>query len=84
MNFTVLWLLAEVFSAKFGGVAFFGAAKANICENFFHENRIFYQFAKVSRYMVLKQALLYLMIPHIIIWHNDKASNIHIEGKKVC
>ena len=28
-NFTVLWLIAKVFSAKFGSVASFGTAKAN-------------------------------------------------------
>ena len=28
-NFAVLWLFAKVFSAKFGGVASFGAAKAS-------------------------------------------------------
>ena len=28
-DFTVLWLFAKVFSAKFGGMASFGAAKAS-------------------------------------------------------
>ena len=27
MNFAVLWLFAKIFSTKFGGVVFFGAAK---------------------------------------------------------
>ena len=29
VNFVVLWLFAKVFSAKFGGVAYFGVAKAS-------------------------------------------------------
>ena len=54
--FTVLWLFAQVFSAKFGGVASFGAAQRAIHESFLCENRIFHQFAKV---FFLKSFLLY-------------------------
>ena len=34
VNFAVLWLSAKVFSAKFGGVASFGAAQASNLRNF--------------------------------------------------
>ena len=34
MNFTVLWLFTKAFSAKFGGVASFGAVKASNPRNF--------------------------------------------------
>ena len=33
-NFTILWLFAKVFSAKFGGVVSFGAAQRAIRESF--------------------------------------------------
>ena len=33
-NFGVLWLLAKVFSTKFGGVASFGMAKASNLQKF--------------------------------------------------
>ena len=42
VNFVVLWLFAKVFSAKFGGVAYFGVAKAsNLRKKFLSENCIF-------------------------------------------
>ena len=44
VNFAVLWLFAQVFSAKFGSMA---QQKQTICESFLCENRIFHQFAKV-------------------------------------
>ena len=34
VNFVVLWLFAKVFSAKFGGVACFGAAKMSNLRTF--------------------------------------------------
>ena len=34
MNFVVLWLFAKVFSAKFGGMAFFGAGQASNLRKF--------------------------------------------------
>ena len=39
-NFPVLWLLAKVFSVKFGGVMFFDTTKQVIRKNFLHENLI--------------------------------------------
>ena len=39
-NFAVLWLLAKVFSVKFGGVMFFDTTKQVIRKNFLHENLI--------------------------------------------
>ena len=39
MDFAVLWLFAKVFSAKFGGVASFGVAKAsNPRKSYFHQS----------------------------------------------
>ena len=47
-NFTVLWLFAKDFSAKFGGVASFGVAKASNLQKFFSVKIcIFQRFTKV-------------------------------------
>ena len=47
-EFAVLWLFTKVFSAKFGGMASFGAAKVNNLRKFSPRNRTFHQFAEVS------------------------------------
>ena len=57
VNFTVLWLFAQVFSAKFGGAAPLVLQKRAIHGSFLCENRIFHQFTKVSRYTVLAKTL---------------------------
>ena len=46
-NFTVLWLFAKVFSAKFGGMASLAWHKRAIHESFPRKNRTFHQFMKV-------------------------------------
>ena len=57
VNFAVLWLFAQIFSAKFGGVAPLVLQKRAIRESFLRENHIFNQFAKV---FCLKSFLLYM------------------------
>ena len=49
VNFIILWLVAKVFSAKFGGMASVGVPKliGAIRESFLHENCIYHQFVKV-------------------------------------
>ena len=47
-SFVVLWLFAKDFSAKFGGVASLGVAKAAIHGSFLRKNRIFHQLQKFS------------------------------------
>ena len=46
-NFVVLWLLAKVFSVKFGAWHSLARHKQAIHESFLCENRIFFQSAKV-------------------------------------
>ena len=62
MNFTVLWLYAKVFSAKFGVWRPLARQKQAICESFLHENRIFtnsrkFSPLKIFRYTVSTQIL---------------------------
>ena len=40
MNFSVLWLFAKVFSAKFWGVPYFGVAKAKKSVKVFSANSL--------------------------------------------
>ena len=46
-NFAVLWLVVNVFSAKFGGVATFGTAQASNLQKISPQKSYFHQFAKV-------------------------------------
>ena len=51
-NFEVL--LTKVFTAKSGGVTFFGSTSEHIREIFFRKNLTLHQSVKVSRYMVFQ------------------------------
>ena len=59
MNFKVLWLFAKVFSAKFGGMAFFSGAseqptKVLLMKIFFPPTHERFFPTKVSRYTVFR------------------------------
>ena len=85
MIFTVLWLFAKVFSAKFGGVASFGTAKVNNPQKFSWQNRIFHQFTKVFS---LKSFPLHVygiaenLLPGIIFVNLPLISSL--AGEKLC
>ena len=62
-NNAVLWLSANFFFTKFGGVASFD--KASNLQNFLHENRIFHQFAKVflpRKFPAIRYIVLFLNV----------------------
>ena len=83
-DFAVLWLFAKVFSVKFGGMASFGAAKANNPRKFSPWKSYFHQSAKVFRYTVS-------MVPpfpeginwslHLIRTVDNEATKYHRERK---
>ena len=60
-NFTVMWLFAKVFSAKFGGAVSFGLAKASNRENLFFTNSWKFSPSKVSRDTVLSTMVCHVL-----------------------
>ena len=64
-NFTVLWLFAKVFSAKFRGVTFFGVAKASNPQKFSP--------SMVSCYTVMHEGVLLLAVYNMALlgWYHS-------------
>ena len=77
-NFAILWLFVKVFSVKFGGVVFFGAAKVSNPRKFSLRKIVF---SPIRESFLSQKFMLFSTITSILVYYSILTLLPYLQGR---